>query len=226
MKKTTVAVVDDEPDILELLNIQLSKNNFEPITFINAHELIKYLEKEIPDLIILDLMLPDIDGFEVCKYLRAHNKYADIPIIMLTARDDVTDKVVGLEIGADDYITKPFSSRELIARIKVLLRRSKNVEESLIEIADNLKVNLKKYEVLVNDNKIELTTTEFKIISLLAQRKGWVFSREQILDHLDVRDKGVLDRTIDVHIKNLREKLGEAGKYIKNIRGIGYKLET
>ena len=223
--KRTIAVVDDEPDILELISIQLDKNGFKPVTFNDAHELFKFLENEIPDLLILDLMLPDMDGFEVCKYLRARNEYTNLPIIMLTARSEETDKILGLEIGADDYITKPFSPRELIARIKAVLRRGRTIDDTFITINDDFKINFQKFEVIFHDKIIDLTTTEFKIIRMLAEHKGWVFSREQILDNLGLNEKGVIDRTIDVHIKNLREKLGSGGKYIKNIRGIGYKLE-
>lgn len=225
LTKKKIFGVDDEPDILELLDVQLSRNGFSFLGFQNAKELLEKLEKDIPDLIILDLMLPDMDGLEVCKYLKDQTKYAHIPVIMLTARDDETDKIVGLEIGADDYITKPFSIREFIARIKAVLRRSYEVSEKIIEFNNELTIDLNKYTVSVNGSNIELTTTEFKIIKLLLKRIGWVYSREQILDYLDVNDKGVLDRTVDVHIKNIREKLGPAGKYIKNVRGIGYKLE-
>jgi two-component system phosphate regulon response regulator PhoB/two-component system alkaline phosphatase synthesis response regulator PhoP len=225
IKKQAVAVVDDEPDILELVTLHLERNGFAPVKFKDASELLEYLKTHKPELIILDLMLPDMDGFEVCKYLRARNEYAGIPIIMLTARDDEADKITGLEIGADDYITKPFSPRELIARIKAVLRRGRAIKDDALTIGDSLTIDILKFEVFSDGSKIELTTTEFKILRMLAERKGWVFSREQILDNLGVNDKGVLDRTVDVHIKNLREKLGDSGKYIKNVRGIGYKLE-
>jgi two-component system phosphate regulon response regulator PhoB/two-component system alkaline phosphatase synthesis response regulator PhoP len=145
---------------------------------------------------------------------------------MLTARSDEMDRVLGLEIGADDYITKPFSTRELVARVKAVLRRDEKVNKSnLITIGDVLEIDVLKYEVLLEKNKIDLTSTEFKILRLLSEKKGWVYSRESILDYLGVYEKGVLDRTVDVHIKNLREKLGVAGKFIKNIRGVGYKIE-
>ncbi|MFA7625729.1 MAG: response regulator transcription factor [Candidatus Kapaibacterium sp.] len=221
-----IVVVDDEPDIIELLNIHITKAGFKVKSFEDAAGLFKYLKNNTPDLFILDLMLPDADGFEICKYLRKEEKFSSIPVIMLTARVDEFDKVLGLELGADDYVTKPFSPRELMARIKAVLRRDeKIVKTKVIKIADILTIDLQKYEVVVHDNKIELTNTEFKILRLLVERRGWVYSREQILDYLGTTEKGVLDRTIDVHIKNLREKLNEAGKLIKNIRGIGYKLD-
>jgi two-component system phosphate regulon response regulator PhoB/two-component system alkaline phosphatase synthesis response regulator PhoP len=185
------------------------------------------LPKELPDLIILDLMLPDADGFDVCKQLRANSQYKDIPIIMLTAKSEEMDRVLGLEFGADDYVVKPFSPRELVARVKAILRRgtSTATEQSIIEIGDSLSIDTQKYEVKVQNTTVNLTSTEFKLLYLLAKRPGWVYSRNQILDYLWGNDKIVIDRTIDVHIRNLRDKLGIAGKMIKNVRGVGYKLE-
>lgn len=222
-----VAIVDDEPDIVELVSIHLVKAGYKVKSFEDAASLFKYLKISIPDLFILDLMLPDADGFEICKYLKKDEKYSNIPVIMLTARTDEMDKILGLELGADDYVTKPFSPRELVARVKVVLRRDENSTKSMkIKIGDVLEIDLQKYDIFVEGNKIELTSTEFRILKLLSERKGWVYARDQILDYLGVQDKGVLDRTVDVHIKNLREKLGVAGKFIKNIRGVGYKLEV
>jgi two-component system phosphate regulon response regulator PhoB/two-component system alkaline phosphatase synthesis response regulator PhoP len=221
-----IAVVEDEPDIKELLSINLTKAGFKVKGFEDAASLFKFLKTGKPDLFILDLMLPDADGFEICKFLKKEDKFSNIPIIILTARTDEMDKVLGLEIGADDYVTKPFSPRELIARVKAVLRRDeKVVKTTKINFGEILTIDLQKYDVTVEDKKVELTSTEFKILKLLIERKGWVYSREQILDYLGSQDKGILDRTIDVHIKNLREKLGNAGKFIKNIRGVGYKLE-
>ena len=225
--KQLIAILDDEPDILNLVSINLEKNGFETAKFELADELNKFLERKIPDLIILDLMLPDADGFDVCKDLKKDERFASIPIIMLTAKGDETDRILGLEFGADDYVVKPFSPRELVARVKAVLRRGKAKEEAkkIIEIGKTLRIDLQKYEVYLNDRKLNLTSTEFKIIKLLATRKGWVYSRNQILDHLWGNDKIVVDRTVDVHIRNLRTKLGPAGKYIKNIRSVGYKIE-
>ncbi|KPK73649.1 hypothetical protein AMJ87_01135 [candidate division WOR_3 bacterium SM23_60] len=221
-----VAVVDDEPDIVKLVSIHLKKAHFAVAEFLDGETFMKSLPEKKPDLIVLDLMLPDADGMDICKYLKKHNEYSAIPIIMLTARSDETDKIVGLELGADDYVTKPFSPRELIARIKAVLRRREQVAEAQrMTIGDILTLDFDKFEVHVRDEKIDLTTTEFRILKILAERKGWVFSRKQILDTLWGEDKIVVDRTIDVHIKHLREKLGEAGKFIKNIRGVGYTLK-
>ncbi len=225
--KKLIAIVDDEPDILNLVSINLKKAGFETELFELAEDMQIFLEKKMPDLIILDLMLPDADGFDVCRKLKKNDRFAAIPIIMLTAKGDETDRVLGLEFGADDYVVKPFSPRELVARVKAVLRRSKLKEEKnrIIEIGADLQIDLIKFKILVNDTEIGVTPTEFKILKLLAGRPGWVYSRNQILDHLWGNDKIVVDRTIDVHIRNLRDKLGEAGKYIKNVRGVGYKLE-
>ena len=220
-----IAVIDDEPDILELVSLHLTKANFKVKGFLNAESFFKFLSSKIPDLIILDLMLPDADGIEICKYLKSSQNFSSIPIIMLTARASETDKVLGLELGADDYVTKPFSPRELVARVKAVLRRKTQDSGEKIKIGDILLIDLNKFQVFVENKKIDLTPTEFRILKILATKKGWVFTRDQILDHLWGQEKAVLDRTIDVHIKNLREKLGEAAKFIKNVRGIGYKIE-
>ena len=217
-------MVDDEPDILELVSLHLKKSGYRVRQFDHANDFYKLLDQEYPDLLILDLMLPDIDGLEVCKYLR-NVKKADFPIIMLTAKDDEFDKVLGLELGADDYVTKPFSVRELLARVKAILRRSIDTSNvALINIENILKIDFQKYEVFVNDEPVLLTATEFKLLRIFAEKRGLVFSRERLLSKLWGDDKLVVNRTIDVHIKNLREKLGEAGKYIINVRGVGYKI--
>ena len=223
-----IAIVDDEPDILELVALHLEKASFHAARFSEGEEFVNYLDSRIPDLVILDLMLPDMDGLEICKTLRRDPRYSAIPIIMLTAKSEESDKIVGLELGADDYVTKPFSPKELVARVKAVLRRkSPSIPvENQITIGENLIINPEKYQVTVDEKELNLTTTEFRILHVLSQNKGIVFSRNQILDHLWGSDKSVLDRTIDVHIKNLRDKLGKAGNFIKNIRGVGYKLET
>lgn len=221
-----IFVIDDEPDIVELVTIHLKKAMFKVKGFSDAESFYRFLDEKTPDLIILDLMLPDADGLEICKYLKKEDKFSSIPIIMLTAKGDETDKILGLEFGADDYVTKPFSPRELVARVKAVLRRRQKAEESgKLEIGGILTIDPASYEVVVEGRKIELTTTEFRILKLLLSKKSKVFSRYDILDHLWGDEKIVLDRTIDVHIRNLRDKLGKAGQFIKNIRGIGYKLE-
>lgn len=220
-----IAVIDDEPDILELVTLHLKNAGFKVKEFLDGESFYRFLDTQIPDLVILDLMLPDIDGLDICKYLKRQDKLAEIPIIMLTAKSEETDKLLGLELGADDYVTKPFSPKELVARVKAVLRRqAQKTETKKIEIANILVIDNQKFEVFVENKKIELTPTEFKILQLLASKIGWVYNREQILDYLWGQEKVVLDRTVDVHIKNLRMKLGKAGRFIKNIRGIGYKL--
>lgn len=224
--RNIIAIVDDEPDIVELVSIHLKKSNFKVKEYADAERFLQSLHSQIPDLVILDLMLPDADGMDICKYLKTKNEYSAIPIIMLTAKTDETEKVLGLELGADDYVTKPFSPRELVARVKAVLRRKEQHDkEKKIVVGDILSIDLQKFEVKVEDQPVDLTATEFKILQILAERKGWVFSRTQILNSLWGEDKIVIDRTVDVHIKHLREKLGRAGKFIKNIRGIGYTLK-
>ncbi len=222
-----IAVVDDEADIVELVSVNLEKAGFKVQGFLNANDLLSFVKKKNPDLIILDLMLPDADGFEICKSLKSEDKYSGIPIIMLTAKGEEVDRVLGLEIGADDYVTKPFSTRELVARVKAVLRRGEKEKEpkKSIKIGEEIEIFPQEYKVTVAGKEIELTSTEFRILLLLAKRKGWVFSRDQILEHLYEGDRIVFDRTVDVHITHLREKLGESGDCIKSIRGIGYKIE-
>ncbi|MFP4081990.1 MAG: response regulator [Candidatus Aminicenantes bacterium] len=221
-----VAVIDDEPDILELVSLHLKKAGFKVEAFLDAESLYRFIQKTIPDLLILDLMLPDADGVDICKYLKKEEKFSSMPIIMLTAKGEETDKILGLELGADDYVTKPFSPKELVARIKAVLRRPPPVDSAKkINVGNVLTIDSGKHEVQIENKKVDLTSTEFRILHLLASKKGWVFSRDQILDHLWGQEKAVLDRTIDVHIKHLREKLGKAASFIRNIRGVGYKLE-
>ena len=221
-----IALVDDEPDILELASLHLKKSGFKVKEFPDAESFTTFLDTNIPDLIILDLMLPDTDGLEICKHLKRNDTFSSIPIIMLTAKGEETDKIIGLELGADDYVTKPFSPKELVARVKAVLRRNIPQEDTKkIEIGGILTIDQDKYRVTVNDTQIELTSTEFRILQLLASRKGSVFTRDTILDYLWGEEKAVIDRTVDVHIRHLREKLGNAAHFIKNVRGIGYKLE-
>ena len=221
-----IVVVDDEPDILELVSLHLRKAGFTVKEFPDAERFTTFLSTNIPDLIILDLMLPDTDGLEICKHLKREKAFSSIPIIMLTAKGDETDKIIGLELGADDYVTKPFSPKELVSRVKAVLRRNTPREETKkIEIGRILSIDQDKYRVTVKDKQIELTSTEFRILQLLASKKGFVFTRENILDYLWGEEKAVIDRTVDVHIRHLREKLDKAAHFIKNVRGIGYKLE-
>ncbi len=221
--KGLIAVVEDEPDIVSLISHHLIKAGYKVKEFYTAGEFMSYLINNKPDLIILDLMLPDMDGIEICKELRKDDKFKNVPIIMLTARTKVEEKVLGLEMGADDYVTKPFSPKELVARVNAVLRRFKE-NKDVILVGGILKIDLKRFEVFVKEKRIDLRPAEFKILKLLVEKKGWVFSRRQILEYIS-GEKLVYARTVDVHIKNLRDKLGEAGRFIKSIRGIGYKFE-
>ncbi|MDD3845893.1 MAG: response regulator transcription factor [Syntrophorhabdaceae bacterium] len=222
-----IAVVDDEPDILELVSLHLKRSNFRVSGFAEAQSLYQFIAKEVPDLIILDLMLPDVDGLEICKHLRGQERFSSIPIIMLTAKTEEADKVIGLELGADDYVTKPFSPRELVARVRAVLRRygRKDDEARRMVLSDLVVIDLDRHEVEVKGAKVELTPTEFRILQLLVSRRGRVQSRDQILSYLWGDEKYVIDRTVDVHIRHLREKLGSTSYIIKNVRGAGYRVE-
>ncbi|MGH7792739.1 MAG: response regulator, partial [Thermodesulfobacteriota bacterium] len=223
-----IAIVDDEEDIVELVSHHLKREGFKVKEFYNGRDFLSYIESIIPDLAVLDIMLPGIDGLEICRILKSKARTSSLPIIMLTAKATEADVVVGLELGADDYMVKPFSPRELVARVKTILRRASSKEEDkkLIRLG-SLSIDKEKFEATVDGKKIDLTTTEFKILEVLAEGQGRVYTRDQLLKkkRLWGDDKLVYDRTIDVHIKNLREKLGKTGNLIKTIRGIGYKLE-
>jgi DNA-binding response OmpR family regulator len=222
-----VAVVDDEPDIRELVSLHLTKAGFKTSTFADGDSFYRFTSDHVPDLVVLDLMLPDIDGIEICKHLKADSRLGHVPVVMLTARAEETDRVLGLELGADDYVTKPFSPRELVARVRAVLRRNeKRAETRTIELPEETLIDLDRYEVTVAGRRVELTTTEFKLFAAMAERRGWVFSRDDLLDRLWGSEKSVVDRTIDVHIANLRKKLKKAGRLIHNVRGVGYKVES
>jgi two-component system phosphate regulon response regulator PhoB/two-component system alkaline phosphatase synthesis response regulator PhoP len=221
-----IAVVDDEPDITELVSLHLIRSGFRVRTFRTGKELLEFFTRQLPDLLVLDLMLPDIDGLDLCRTIRGSDRLASIPVIMLTARAEETDRVLGLELGADDYVVKPFSPKELVARVKAVLRRGSRREvDRSVSVDDLLHLDLRRHQATVDGHPVELTATEFRILHLLASRVGWVYSREAILRHLWGNEKYVLDRTVDVHIRHLRAKLGARGSIIRNVRGIGYKLE-
>jgi len=221
-----VAVVDDEKDIVELICFHLKREGFKVKEFHDGESLVNWIKENHADLIILDLMLPGIDGLEVCRRIKADERLTSIPIIMVTVKGDETDIVVGLEMGADDYIVKPFSPKELIARVKTVLRRMKPSEESVLIKVGNLLIDKHRFEAKVKDKKIELTPTEFRLLEILARNKKRVFTRNQLLDRLWEGEKTVVDRTIDVHIARLRKKLGDLGNMIKSVPGIGYKMEA
>lgn len=226
MPRETILVVDDEEDILELVDHTLSRGGFKVIRAMAGEEALDILRKEKPSAVLLDLMLPGMDGLTVARLIKGDQMTRNIPIIMLTARGEEPDIVIGLEIGADDYVTKPFSPRVLLARIKaVLRRRAKDDTEIQKPISiHNIVIDLGRHQVTVDDKIMQLTFTEFAILHFLAKRPGWVFTRSQIVDAVKGDDYFVTDRAVDVQIVGLRKKLGEAGSLIETVRGIGYRL--
>ncbi|MDD2331252.1 MAG: response regulator transcription factor [Candidatus Cloacimonetes bacterium] len=221
-----IYILEDEADILELLSLQLSNAGFRTRGFMRAEAMLYSLNQEIPDLIVLDLMLPDLDGLEVCKRLKETPALERIPVVMLTARINIEDRIKGLDYGADDYITKPFDSKELLARINAVLRRSGwETEKNVLLITPEFKLDFNRFEVFMKNKRLDLTLTEFKILQLLTKRPGWVYSRSQILDHLWGTDKIVIERSVDVHVKNLRDKIAPYDKMVVNVRGVGYKFD-
>lgn len=227
MAKKRILVVDDEEDILEVVRFNLSREGYEVICSTSGEETLKIARSEHPDLIVLDLMLPGIDGLDAAKILKNDSNTRDIPIIMLTAKGEEADIVTGLELGADDYITKPFSPRILVARVRAVLRRKAEEpsdKSSVIKI-HNLTVDPGRRDVLVEGKQVNLTYTEFGILNCLARRPGWVFTRFQIMDAVRGDDYFVTDRTVDVQIVGLRKKLGPAGKFIETVRGVGYRFK-
>jgi DNA-binding response OmpR family regulator len=223
--KPRILVVDDEPEAVELVEFNLKQAGFDVASAADGAEALKKARSLQPSLVVLDLMLPEVDGMEVCKLLRHDPATATIPIIMLTAKAAEIDRVLGLELGADDYVTKPFSPRELVLRVKSLLRRGQAPEEKkdLIRVGD-LQVDIPRHQVTVKGRPIELTATEFKLLTVLAQRRGRVQSREQLLKDVWEYDNLIDTRTVDTHMRRLREKLGPAAKYLDTIRGVGYRF--
>jgi len=218
--------VDDEEDILELLNYNLTREGYQVLMAQSGEQALEAAQSELPGLIILDLMLPGIDGLDVCRELKKDSKTQNIPIIMLTAKGEEADIVTGLELGADDYVTKPFSPKVLLARVRSVLRRSvvPKEEGKKIKIHD-LVIDAGRHEVLAAGERVELTYTEFEILQLLAGRPGRVYTRYQIVDAIRGTEYAVTDRAVDVQIVALRKKLGACGKYIETVRGIGYRFK-
>jgi two-component system alkaline phosphatase synthesis response regulator PhoP len=227
MAKKSILVVDDEEDILELLRFNLSREGYQVFCSQAGEDALSRIRSHIPDLIVLDLMLPGVDGLEVTRHLKGDSKTKDIPIVMLTAKGEEADIVTGLELGADDYITKPFSPRILVARVRAALRRKDQVgldDESTLKVRD-LVIHPGRREVLVGGKPVSLTFTEFGILNYIARRPGWVFTRAQIVDAVRGDDYPVTDRSVDVQIVGLRKKLGAAGAYIETVRGVGYRFK-
>jgi phosphate regulon transcriptional regulator PhoB len=225
-----ILIVDDEKDIVELIEYNLKKDGFSVIQAYDGEAAVAIAKKQKPDLMILDLMLPKMSGIDVCRDIRRNPEIAGLPIIMLTAKVEEVDKIIGLEIGADDYITKPFSVKELIARVRTILRRLKDVEQksSVEEFQyEGLKINYSSCLVRINGKNITLSPTELKLLFFLSRHPGRVYSRNQIIDHVWGDDTFITDRAVDVHIRRLRsqiEKDMENPHYILTVRGFGYKF--
>ncbi|WP_414662546.1 winged helix-turn-helix domain-containing protein [Horticoccus sp. 23ND18S-11] len=225
--KPKILVVDDEPDALEILGFKLKEAGYAPIFAKDGARAIAAARDERPALIVLDLMLPEVDGLEVCKILRRDPSTATIPILMLTARAAEMDRVLGLELGADDYVTKPFSPRELVLRIKKLLARAKTSDEPAAHIRfGELEIDVPRHSVTLNGAAVALTATEFNLLELLARRRGRVQTRERLLQDVWGYDKAIDSRTVDTHMRRLREKIGDAARYLETIRGVGYRFKA
>ena len=220
----TVLIIDDEPDLISVLDYNLTKLGFLVLPASNGEEGLSLATEHLPDIILLDLMMPGLDGWEVCKRLRKESKTARIPILMLTARGDESDRIVGLELGADDYVSKPFNVGEVIARIKAILRRSRMSEQpqDLIK-AGELLIDSGKHTATLSGKRLTLTATEFEILRILASKPGHVFTRETLINKALGENVAVMDRTIDVHVASVRRKLGQEGPYIETVRGAGYR---
>jgi len=226
MPRERILVVDDEEDILELVRFNLVKEGYQVTGALSGEEALRKARSEPFDLIVLDLMLPGIDGLEVTKKLKAHEKVRHIPIVMLTAKGEEADIVTGLELGADDYITKPFSPRVMIARVRAALRRraANPEDDSAVVRIHELEIHPGRRSVSAAGTPIDLTYTEFQVLYILARRPGWVFTRNQIVDAVRGDDYPVTDRSVDVQIVGLRKKLGSLGAYIETVRGVGYRF--
>lgn len=222
-----IYIVEDEPDIRETLKYNFSNEGFEVFTAPDGEEALSNIKKVLPDVLILDLMLPGVSGLDVCKSIRADDDIKDMSIIMLTAKGEEIDRVIGFELGADDYVTKPFSVRELILRVKVLLKKQREslVENKLVTFGP-IRIDLDAHELKINDKEIVLTALEFKLLQHLVKRKGRVQTREQLLGDVWGYSAEVTTRTVDTHIKRLREKLGNTSDYIQTIRGVGYRFSN
>jgi two-component system phosphate regulon response regulator PhoB len=238
--KKFVLIVEDEDDIRELVSYHLLKEGYQVAGVASGEEALDIADRQVPDLILLDVMLPGIDGFTVCRRLRAGPKTADVSVMMLTAKSEEADIVRGLNEGATDYVTKPFSPRVLLARVRAALRRQQAVataaaapelEQDEFDEGDEviaiheLVIHPGRYEVRVDDVSVPLSSTEFRVLYFLAGRPGWVFSRQQILDGVHGDNYAITDRAVDVQIVGLRKKLGDAGKYIETVRGVGYRFK-
>ena len=227
MASHRILVVDDEEDLLELIRYNLTKEGYRVDCCASGEAAINEARAIVPDLIVLDLLLPNVDGLDVCKHLKSDPKTQHVPIVMLTAKSEEADVVTGLELGADDYITKPFSPRVLLARIRSVLRRRAKAgaeDPGAIRIHDVV-IHPGRHEVLVGGKPLDLTFTEFRLLHFLARKPGWAFSRNQIVDAVKGEDYPVTERSVDVQVVGLRKKLGALGNYIETVRGVGYRFK-
>ncbi|MBN1507702.1 MAG: response regulator transcription factor [Sedimentisphaerales bacterium] len=225
MEKAMILIVDDEEDIIELVQLNLAREGYQTLACTTGEKALQIVESKSPDLVILDLMLPGIDGMEVCRRLKAGPETRQIPVLMLTAKGEEADIVAGLELGADDYVTKPFNAKVLVARVRRLLRsqEAKTEDRGSVRIHD-LTIDPARHEVLVRGKRVSLTVTEFNILHLLTAHPGVVFTRYQIVDKVHGSDYLVTDRAVDVQIVGLRRKLGSCGNLIETVRGVGYRI--
>ena len=228
MTSREILVVEDEKDIQELVRYNLAKEGYAVQCMTTGEEALRAIRASVPDLVILDLMLPGISGLDVCRSIKSDQATRQIPVVMLTAKGEEADIVSGLELGADDYVTKPFSPRVLLARIRAVLRRAESVtppaEEAPIKVR-GLLIHPGRHQVLWQGEPVTLSPTEFRVLKFLATQPGWVFTRYQIADAIHGGDAIVTDRSIDVHIANLRKKLGDAGQYVETVHGVGYRFK-
>lgn len=225
--KPKVLIVDDEPDALEVLSLNLRTAGFTPVAASDGLEALAVARAERPDLIVLDLMLPEIDGLEVCKILRRDPASLNTPILMLTAKATEVDRVVGLELGADDYVTKPYSPRELVLRIRKLLKRADASNEAAEQLRIGpLDIDVSKHEARVDGKPVSLTATEFNLLTILAKRRGRVQTRERLLQDVWGYETAIDTRTVDTHMRRLREKVGRVAERLETIRGVGYRFKA
>lgn len=228
MVKERILLVEDEEDIMTLMKYNLEREGFRVETALSGEMALRIARESLPDLILLVIMLPGMDGLDVCRVLKNDKSTMRIPVIMVTARGEDSDVVSGLDIGADDYIVKPFSPKVLIARVRAVLRRDRYddvpLKDPVIRI-EGLEIDTIRHRISVNGEKIDLTATEFGILVHLARRPGWVFTRTQIINSIKGDDYPVTDRSVDVQVLNLRKKLGTAGNYIETVRGVGYRFK-
>ena len=226
MPKPTLLVIEDDPDIVELLRYNLEREGFRVLVATDGEHGLADAARHQPEPVLLDLMLPGLDGLEVCKRLRAQDSTRGLPVLVLTAKGEETDVVIGLEMGADDYLTKPFSPRELLARVRALLRRVRRGEDESgkkrIEL-HGLVLDVERHEVLYEGGPVPLTRAEFRLLWTLAQRPGRVYSRNELVDEITAGEALIIDRNVDVHVSSIRKKLGDAGHLIATVRGVGYK---